>query len=107
MITHRYQISSLDPDAASLPVTPLRARSSSMAVGLVGGYLPQLHCLVVCRCWLGLLSLPGAADLVAVARPVSGILVGRPIVVAGTAARSAASRHAVCIAIAIHGGFMR
>jgi hypothetical protein len=54
---------------------------------------------------LDLLSLLGAADLFALAWPVSGILVGWPIVAAGTA-RSAASRLAVCIAIAIHGGFM-
>jgi hypothetical protein len=63
-----------------------------------------LSCVAV---GLDLLSVLGAADLVAVAWPVSGILVGRLVVAAGSAARSAASRLAVCIAIAIHGGFMR
>jgi hypothetical protein len=71
------------------------------------GYLLQLRCLVVCCCWLDLLCSLGAADSVAVAWPVSGILVGRPHVRAGSAARSAASRLAVCIAMAVHGGFMR
>jgi hypothetical protein len=54
-----------------------------------------------------LLSLLGAADSVTVVWPVSGILVGWPIVAAGNAARSAAGRLAVCIAMAINGGFMR
>jgi hypothetical protein len=107
LIAHRHQISRLDPDAASLSGTLLRAKSSSMTVGPVRGHLPELRCLVVCAGGPDLLSLLGAADLAAVAWPVSGILVGWPIVLAGNAARSAAGRSPVCIAIAIHGGFMR
>jgi hypothetical protein len=74
--------------------------------GLVRGHLLQPHCIAACCRWPGFAVLLDATELIALAWPVSGIPAGWPIVAAGSAARSAASRFPVCIAIAIHNGFM-
>jgi hypothetical protein len=78
-----------------------------MAVGLFAGHLARLRCLAVCCCWPGFAALLDVNGLIALAWPVSGILVGWPVAAAGIAAWSAASWLAACIAIAVHDGFMR
>jgi hypothetical protein len=107
LITHRYQISPWTPTLRASRERCCEQDHHRWPLGWLVAASRNCIALSCVAVGVDLLSLPGAADLVALAWPVSGILAGRPIVAAGTAARSAASRLAVCIAIAIHGGYMR